>query len=870
MNDIVRDFLLESHESLAQLDLDLVTLEQEPGERETLARVFRTIHTVKGTAGFLGLAKLQNVSHAAETLLGRLRAGELTFTAEIAGALLGVVDAIRQMLAQLEATEQEGDGDYSAHVRALEQLTRDPGSSRARKPQEPVPDSPAPAPAPPEPPRAAPGDEEPRAPHISDTSVRVDTGLLDTLMTLVGELVLARNQIVQFNRAQEGTAYHSAVQRLNTLTTELQAGVTKTRMQPIGNLWAKFPRLVRDLAVACGKQVRLELEGHDTELDRSIIEAVRDPLTHMVRNAVDHGIEPPAGRAAAGKPAEGRVRLHAFHEGGKVVIEITDDGAGIDPVRVRDKALAAQLIAPDRAAAMTERELLRLVFLPGFSTADRVSPLSGRGVGMDVVRTNIEKIGGTVDLDSQRGLGTTLRMRIPLTLAIVPALIVTTGGDRYAIPQVNLIELLRIDGAVTWGAVENVYGAPVYRLRDALLPLVYLHRVLGVDPADAPGDALHVVVVQADDYRFGLVVDAIHDTEEIVVKPLQKPLKPVGVFAGATIMGDGQVALILDVPGVGQRARAAGRGSRTGASRLAGWPPGPRPRTGSSCCCSRPGPPGRAAWPSRWPASRGSRSSPRGGRTGRGPRGRPVPRRGPAAGASRAGLRPAPNRYPPAPCGPRRRPAPGRRVRVGPAPRRARGGPRARHRGRGDHRPLAPRPRRHPVQRRRPGARHRVPGRGPVGPRRGGGSVVTAERQFCTVHLAGHVFGIDVMKIQEVVRVREMTRVPLAPPVVVGLMNLRGEIVTVLDLRRRFGLPEPPPGLVPLNVVVRTDEGPISLLVDDVGDVFLVPESAFEELPETLRGLPAELLSGVYKLDGQLLLVLDTRRAVSLDPAPAR
>jgi len=573
VNDIVRDFLLESHESLAQLDLDLVTLEKEPGERETLARVFRTLHTVKGTAGFLGLAKLQSVSHAAETLLGRLRAGELTFNAEIASALLGVVDATRQILGRLEVTGQEGDGDYSAHIQALERLTRTPSSARAPQarpaPPEPIPASPVPPSAPPETPRAAPSDEEPRAPLLSDSSVRVDIGLLDTLMTLVGELVLARNQIVQFNTAQEGTAYHSAVQRLNALTTELQAGVTKTRMQPIGNLWAKFPRLVRDLAVMCGKPVRLEMEGHDTELDRSIIEAVRDPLTHMVRNAVDHGIEPPIGRTAAGKPVEGRVRLHAFHEGGKVVIEIADDGAGIDPERVRDTALAAKLVAPDRAAGMTERELLRLVFLPGFSTAARVSQLSGRGVGMDVVRTNIEQIGGTVDLDSRRGLGTTVRMRIPLTLAIIPALIVTTGGDRYAIPQVNLIELLRIDGAVTWGAVENVYGAPVYRLRNVLLPLVYLHRELGVEPADAPGDTLHVVVVQADDYRFGLVVDAIHDTEEIVVKPLQKPLKPVGVFAGATIMGDGQVALILDVLGVGQRARAARGGSEPAASRLA-------------------------------------------------------------------------------------------------------------------------------------------------------------------------------------------------------------------------------------------------------------------------------------------------------------
>jgi two-component system, chemotaxis family, sensor kinase CheA len=320
-------------------------------------------------------------------------------------------------------------------------------------------------------------------------------------------------------------------------------------MQPVGNVLGKFPRLVRDLSVACGKQVRLDMDGQETELDRTIIEAIRDPLTHMVRNAVDHGIEPPAERAARGKPAEGRLHLHAFHEGGKVVIEIGDDGGGIDPQRVRDKAVQAGLIAPEQADRMSDRELVNLVFLPGFSTADRVTQFSGRGVGMDVVRTNIEKIGGTVDVDSRPGRGTTVRMKIPLTLAIIPALTVTTGGDRYAIPQVSLLELVRLEGEQVRKGIEWAHGVPVYRLRGNLLPLVYLARELRVESAGS-GEAVHIVVLQADDRQFGLVVDGIHDTEEIVVKPLQKQLKGVAAFSGATIMGDGRVALILDVDAV--------------------------------------------------------------------------------------------------------------------------------------------------------------------------------------------------------------------------------------------------------------------------------------------------------------------------------
>ncbi len=548
MNDVIREFLLETHENLGQLDADLVALEKNPTERSTLARVFRTLHTVKGSAGFLGLVKLQAVAHSAENLLSRLRSGEMVMSPPIATALLQTVDAIRQVLAKVEASGGEGSGDYTELVRELDRLRE--GSAT----QPPV----APSPVSVVEPRstsdltnhASPADSRTA---VADSSVRVDVGLLDKLMTLVGELVLARNQIIQLAGDQDSAPLLGTIQRLNLLTTELQTNVMKTRMQPIGNVWSKFPRVVRDLAVACGKQVRIEMDGQEIELDRTIIEAIRDPLTHIVRNAVDHGIELPAVRAERGKPAEGRLSLHAFHEGGKVIIEITDDGGGIDPVRVRDKAIALKLVAHEAAARMNERELVNLAFLPGFSTAERVTEFSGRGVGMDVVRINIERIGGTVDLESSLGRGTIVRMKIPLTLAIIPALIVKSGGERFAIPQVSLLELVHVEADQVRQRIEAVQGSQLYRLRGNLLPLVNLNRELQIGGGGSNDGGVNMVVLQADDRQFGLVVDAIHDTEEIVVKPLQKQIKNINVYAGATIMGDGRVALILDVLGLAQR-----------------------------------------------------------------------------------------------------------------------------------------------------------------------------------------------------------------------------------------------------------------------------------------------------------------------------
>jgi two-component system chemotaxis sensor kinase CheA len=421
----------------------------------------------------------------------------------------------------------------------------------------------APAPAPTSAPAPAPAPADQAAGAARESSIRVDVALLDKLMTLVGELVLARNQVVQLTRTTEHSPLLSATQRLNLITSELQEGVMKTRMQPIGNVWHKFTRVVRDLAHSCGKQVALAMEGEHTELDKTLIEAIKDPLTHLVRNSIDHGIELPAARLAAGKPAEGRLFLRAYHEGGQVNIEIRDDGAGLDPERIRQKAVERGIVTQDQAERLGERETFELIFLPGFSTAAQVTNVSGRGVGMDVVRTNIEKIGGAVDLESKRGLGTAIKIKIPLTLAIIPALVVESGANRYAIPQVNLLELVRLEGDDARRGVEMMHGAAVHRLRGKLLPLVYLAQTLG-QPAAQGAPVLNIVVLQADGRQFGLVVDDIRDTEEIVVKPLGKHTKGLQVFAGATIMGDGRVALILDIVGLARRSRVVGESRERG------------------------------------------------------------------------------------------------------------------------------------------------------------------------------------------------------------------------------------------------------------------------------------------------------------------
>jgi two-component system, chemotaxis family, sensor kinase CheA len=582
MDDLIKDFLVESNENLDRLDSELVKLETDPSSQELLSSVFRTIHTIKGSCGFLGFSKLEKVAHVGESLLSRLRDGKLSLTPEFTSGLLAMVDAIRTMLEEIQATEQDGNESYPELIESLTKLQNQdqeplpkpaatspsvneasrkaPADHPNERPAQAVPlasNRAAEDKSPPEPP--APAAEEPRAKTGAAETIRVDVHLLDRLMNLVGELVLTRNQITQFSARHADANLVSPAQQLNLLTSELQGEVMRTRMQPISNVFDKFPRVVRDVATARGKQVLVEMVGKETELDRSLLEAIKDPLTHIVRNSVDHGIEVPEQRVARGKRPEGHLKLRACHEGGQVLVEIRDDGAGIDTSRVKSKAIERGMITAQQAARMSEGELLNLVFLPGFSTAEKVTNLSGRGVGMDVVKTNIDRVNGTVDLQSNLGKGTTIRIKIPLTLAIVRAVIIQSAGRRFAIPQVNIQELVRLDADRVRTEIESVHGVPVYRMRGRLLPLVYLSEELKL--AKASGDkseedaAINIVVLQANDHPFGLVVDEINDSEEIVVKPLSKQLRSLKIFAGATIMGDGKVALILDVVGLAQNAR---------------------------------------------------------------------------------------------------------------------------------------------------------------------------------------------------------------------------------------------------------------------------------------------------------------------------
>jgi len=617
MDEIVKDFLIESNENLDRLDQELVKLESEPSSKELLASIFRTIHTIKGSCGFLGFACLEKVAHAGESLLSLLRDGKLALTEEVTSGLLAMVDAVRCMLAAIQATEHDGENDYPELRERLKQLqgggeakpASSPAAASVSKPAAVAPSAAEAAatvspettirildagPDSPILPReessspangtshpavagkvASSQDEAPAPQQIPDArahdsgveTVRVGVNLLDKLMNLVGELVLARNQLLQFSNTAQDAGLHTVSQRMNLIATELQEDVMKTRMQPIGNIWNKFPRTVRDLAHSCGKEVRLEMVGQDTELDRTIIEAIKDPLTHLVRNSMDHGIEAPEARRRAGKDATGVLTLRAFHEGGQVNIEISDDGAGLNADRIRRKAVERGLTSSEQAARMPDRDIFNLIFLPGFSTAEKITNVSGRGVGMDVVKTNVEKIGGTVDVQSVAGKGTTVRVKIPLTLAIIPALIVRCSGERFAIPQISLTELVRLESGK---AIETVHGAPVHRLRGQLLPLVYLSQTLNVAPrrtgaglalppvAEKKENTLqnvNIVVLQAEGQAFGLVVDDILDAEEIVVKPLGKQLKGISAYSGATIMGDGRVALILDVLGLAQRTQ---------------------------------------------------------------------------------------------------------------------------------------------------------------------------------------------------------------------------------------------------------------------------------------------------------------------------
>ncbi len=618
-DELLNEFLIESNENLDRLDEELVTLETEPTNRELLNSIFRRIHTIKGVCGFLDFSILESVTHAGENLLQTLRNGEVLVDEQITTLLLNLCDAVRTMLQTIEATGAEGPQRYEGLVEAMvlaaekkdtprpptemsldeefeailaqreldampppdttiapaggtPVLTPEPSSTPHQPTSTPIPSSVAPT-ATSQDDRSEPDTIDTSKHSAIDTTLRVDVDLLDHLMNLAGELVLARNQILQTTKSRTDIAFRNITQRLSLVTSELQEGVMKTRMQQIATVWTKFPRVVRDLARTCHKQVRLEMEGKETELDKTIIEAIKDPLTHIVRNSIDHGIELPDAREQAGKPAEGCIALRAFHEGGYVIIEIADDGAGLNTEKIRARALERGLISAERAQTAGENEIHRLIFAPGFSTAETVTNISGRGVGMDVVKSNIERIGGQVDITSHWGLGSTIRLKIPLTLAIIPTLLVSSGAQKFAIPQVSITELVQMRATMAEHNKDLSWlgNTPVYRLRGNLLPLLFLDRQLQLCSADshASVDEKIIVVVKVDNCRFGIVVDSVYDTEEIVVKPLGRQLKNVPVFAGATILGDGQIALIIDIAALGKRSGVYQEAQRAEEKRLA-------------------------------------------------------------------------------------------------------------------------------------------------------------------------------------------------------------------------------------------------------------------------------------------------------------
>lgn len=620
MDEVLREFLIESWEGLAELDANVVALEERGAEPHLIAAIFRTIHTIKGTCGFIGLTNLGKVAHSAENVLGLMREGRLEATPRTISLTLRAVDEIKRMLQVIEDTGAEPQEEPHQLLQMLSLMANIPiefdraanctfadfgASTNHETLNSPVaqfddapcnsnqhllaPDSADTADlspslstnqagTPSEMAResaplsknnsieslAAPSNEplpvtvttdpdsegaSAKRSKVADLTIRVHVDVLDSLMNLVGELVLTRNQLLQLSRGDEESKYSAPITLLNRVTTDLQEGVMKTRMQPIGGIWSSLPRIIRDLRQATGKQIELEMRGNETELDRTLLEAIRDPLTHMIRNSADHGLETPEVRRQKGKPETGVIRLDAYHEGGHVILSIEDDGAGINVKRVREKAIAQGLVSEADAARMPEHELVQFVFRPGFSTAQQVTSLSGRGVGMDVVKTQIEKIGGTVDLSSIGDKGTTVRIKIPLTLAIISALVVESGGESFAIPQLGVVELVRL-AAEEKHRIERIHNNEVFRLRHRLLPLIRLDGVVELPSRSAEDSDVNIVVLQVGDQQFGLIVDRVFDTEEIVVKPVGSLLKDIPIYQGTTILGDGRVIMILDVAGI--------------------------------------------------------------------------------------------------------------------------------------------------------------------------------------------------------------------------------------------------------------------------------------------------------------------------------
>lgn len=574
MDELLGEFLTETNENLSLLDAELVKLEKNPNDHDLLAQIFRIVHTVKGTCGFLSLERLEKVAHAAENVLGRLRDKELTATPDIVSIILQALDKIKEIIGILETTEKEPDGSDVDLVNKLNHIAEQGAVNTApqktlqeldalfenkaksseasvvtidSRPVESIQESEYKE-------ESHPTIELQEKTHQKDSaiaaqSIRVNVDQLEKLMTLVSELVLTRNQLLQISRRTQNSEFSVPLQHLSHVTSELQEGVMKTRMQPIGNAWSKIPRMIRDLSHELGKSIDLQMIGAETELDRQVLEMIKDPLTHMVRNAADHGIETIVERRQKGKPEMGRLILEAFHEGGHIIIKIQDDGKGIDTERIRAKVLEKGLATPEQLEHLTEKQLQQFIFKAGFSTAAKVTAISGRGVGMDVVRTNIEKIGGTIEFFSILNKGSTFTIKIPLTLAIVSALIVASGKEHFAIPQLNVLELVSASKH-SEHKIETLNESPVLRLRDRLLPLISLKQLLQIDDQTETTEESFIVVTQVGADSFGVIVDKVFDTEEIVVKPVSPMLKDLTIFSGNTILGDGSVILILDPNGL--------------------------------------------------------------------------------------------------------------------------------------------------------------------------------------------------------------------------------------------------------------------------------------------------------------------------------
>ncbi|MDC9701307.1 MAG: chemotaxis protein CheW [Alphaproteobacteria bacterium] len=605
MDDLLREFLTETFEAFEAIDLELVNLEKNPDNSDIVNTVFRLVHTIKGTCGFLGLPRLEKLTHANETLLGKFRDG-MPVDAASTELVFNSIDRIKLLLNELEVNHVESEGSdedlicklnsvsgesehASASVAKITaypvdifekqiaiELFREEDTGEIRPEAEgTIEDARSHAgcdinhikarydiKAPPA--RLSEiGQKQERVPRIH--SVRVNVEALEELMEMVSELVLTRNQLLEFLRFREDLTFSGPLHRLSNITAKLREGVMKARMQPIGNAWQKLPRIIRDLSRELGKKINLIMKGEETELDRQVLELIQDPLIHMIRNSADHGLETEEERIALGKPEIGQVILEAYHEGGYIIISVADDGRGLNTEKISQQALKLRLVTQSALDEMSENKIYKFIFSPGFSTADSISNVSGRGVGMDVVCENIESVGGSISLKSAPGLGTDFILKLPLTLTIIPALIIEVMGQRFAIPQLSVIELVRLKkGALD--QIERVHDIFMLRVREKFLPVSFLgdfletHSRKEVKKQKAPDCFLHplnedsgfVVIVQVGLHFFGLLVDSVFYTEEIVVKPLSSLFLDIQIFSGTTILGDGKVALILDPNGIAQ------------------------------------------------------------------------------------------------------------------------------------------------------------------------------------------------------------------------------------------------------------------------------------------------------------------------------